>query len=192
MKSLVAYKQIRDQIKTGDMLEWRSRSALGYVIRFFSGENKNHTGKAFVFDNYGNCEGNHIFTLEAEPDGIENNLLSAQLEKFDGEVYWSPLKPEFDHLRHKGIDWALQCVGTPYDFKSLFKQALVKVSADARKFFCSEYYFIYLVICGILPQFTFDTGRKVVVDSVTGKEVIAPKPGEFDKFKIHLFTRQIL
>lgn len=192
MKSLVAYKQIRNQIKTGDMIEWRSRSALGSVIRFFSKQKVNHTGIAFVLENYGGYEGNHVFTLEAEPGGIRNNLLSAQLEKFDGEVYWSPLKPEFDHLRHKGIDWALECVGTPYDFKSLFKQALIKVSAEARKLFCSEFTFIYDVVCGILPQFTFDTGRKVVVDTVTRKEVVAPKPGEFDRFKIHRFTCQIL
>jgi len=192
VKSLVAYKQIRDQIKTGDMLEWRSRSALGSIIRFFSKQKVNHTGIAFVLENYGGYEGNHVFTLEAEPDGIRYNLLSVQLENFDGEVYWSSLKPEFERLRHAGIDWALEQVGKPYDFKSLFKQALIKVGADARKFFCSEYYFIYLVICGILPQFIFDTGKKVVVDMETGKPVIAPKPGEFEKYKIHLTAVQIL
>jgi hypothetical protein len=162
------------------------------VIRFFSKQKVNHTGIAFVLENYGGHEGNHVFTLEAEPSGIRNNLLSAQLEKFDGEVYWSPLKPEFDHLRHKGIDWALQQVGVDYDFKSLFKQALIKVSAEARKLFCSEFTFIYYVVCGILPQFVFDTSRKIVVDNVTGKEIVAPKPGEFDKYKIHSFTKQIL
>jgi hypothetical protein len=36
MKALLAYQQVRCMIQTGDMLEWRSRSVVGSMIRFFS------------------------------------------------------------------------------------------------------------------------------------------------------------
>lgn len=192
MKSLTAYKQYRNMMKTGDMLEWRSRSALGSTIRFFSKQKVNHTGICFAMDNYGLYDGHHVFTLEAESDGIQNNLLSARLQKFDGEVYWSPLKPEFEALRNKAADWALEQVGVEYDYGSLFKNAISAVSADARKYFCSEYAFFYYVISGMLPQYIFDSGRGVVVDAKTGKPVKAPVPGTFERFKLHLPAIQIM
>jgi hypothetical protein len=192
MKSLLAYKQIRNQIKTGDMLEWRSRSALGYVIRFFSGKDKNHTSLCVDLKEYANYQYPHKFVLEAEPNGIELNLISRLLEEYSGSVWWSPLRPEFDSKRDLIAQWALEKAGIKYDYKGLFKNIFGHVSADARHFFCSEFRFIVLVAVGILPQYTYDSGRKIVVDTVTGKPVKAPRPGEFKQYDIDLPAVQIL
>ena len=35
---------------------------------------------------------------------------------------------------------ALAHVGTKYDYNSLFKQIVCRVSVDAKRFFCSEYF----------------------------------------------------
>ena len=181
---MTLYNQIRHEIKTGDLIEWRSNSIVGRTIRLFTGKAVNHTGIAFVMDNYGGISGRHIFTLEAAPKGIECNLLSVQLQNFKGQVFLKQLKPQFDHLRNIGIDWALEQTNTKYDYGSLFKNIFGKVSADARKFFCSEYVFIYLVICTIIKKNIYDTVMKKVYDMKSGKEIKAPRPGEFDQFSI--------
>jgi len=35
----------------------------------------------------------------------------------------------------------LSLIGTPYDYSSLFKQVLSRVSVDAHRLFCSEYWY---------------------------------------------------
>ena len=174
MKSLLAYKQIRNQIKTGDMLEWRGRSVVGGLIRFFSKQQVNHTSLCVDLKEYANYQEPHKFILEAEPNGIELNLISRQLEDYSGSVWWSPLKPGFDSKRDLIAQWALEKVGIKYDYKSLFKNIFGHVSADAKKFFCSEYYYLALKSAGIVPD---------------GK---APRPGEFAKYGVHLPAIQIL
>jgi hypothetical protein len=56
---------------------------------------------------------------------------------------------------------AFQYIGVPYDYKSLFKNAFGRVSADARALFCSEYCFLCY-----------------------GKTGKAPTPGEMPKLGI--------
>lgn len=183
MNDLSTYYKARPLMKTGDLLEWRSKSLLGAAIRFFSKEEVNHSGLIFALDDYGFNKGQHIFTLEAEPGGIRNNLLSAQLKDFDGSVYWYPLKSRYDLKRKAGIDWALEQVGVKYDFGSLFKNILGKVGADMRKFFCSEYAFIYYVKCNIMPLLTIKDSK--IIDKYTLQEQKAPRPGEFSQYGLH-------
>lgn len=183
MNDLSTYYKARPLMKTGDLLEWRSKSLLGAAIRFFSKEEVNHSGLVLALEDYGSNQGQHIFTLEAEPGGIRNNLLSAQLKDFKGSVYWYPLKGRYDLKRKAGVDWALEQVGVKYDFGSLFKNILGKVSADMRKFFCSEYAFIYYVKCGIMPLLTIKDSK--IIDKYTGTEQKAPRPGEFAQYGLH-------
>ena len=94
-------------------------------------------------------------------------------------------KKEYDNLRNDGIDWLLEQKGKKYDFNSLFTNILVKANADARKLFCSEAHFFYLVISGILEQFYYDVYDQVIRERKTGKRVKAPVPGSFDIFNIY-------
>lgn len=162
------YSEIRDMIKTGDMLEWSSPSLLGKTIRFFTKQKVNHTSLAISFDDYFKDGINHKFVLEAESGGIELNLLSKLLKGYKGKCYWSQLKPEFDDKRFIIGRWALLQIGTKYDYTSLLKNAFCKVSAEAEKLFCSEYYYIALKEAGIVPA------------------TKAPRPGEFEKYQVHL------
>lgn len=153
-------------MKSADLIEWGSASMIGGLIRLFTRKKVNHSSILLNLDTFAGLK-ERRFVLEALEHGIELNLMSMRLEDFKGEVYWSALKPQYDHLRGNIAAWALERIGTEYDYHSLFANMFGKVSQDGKKFFCSEYYHMALVAAGILPK---------------GK---AARPGEFNKYMIH-------
>ena len=138
MENLEAYMKQRPQMKTGDLLLWKSSSVIGWLIRLFSSGNVNHAGLVLCLEEFAHLK-DRRWTLEALEPGIVLHLLSRRLGKYDGSVWCYPLKEEYDYCRSDLGAWAIEKVGTPYDYGSLFKNALGRVSADANKFFCSEY-----------------------------------------------------
>jgi hypothetical protein len=148
MNDLTVYNTVKGQMRTGDLLLWRSRSLLGAVIRYFSKATVNHAGLVMRFAEYEGDDARR-FTTEALEHGIVLNLLSKRLEEYDGEVYWYPLMEAWD--RTVIGERAMEYIGVPYDYHSLFKNAFGKVSADARELFCSEYCFICYGFSGKAP-----------------------------------------
>lgn len=138
---MTLYENVRDIIQTGDLLQWRSATALGWLIRKFSKAKDNHTGGAILFKEYQGKE-RRRFTLEALEHGYVLNLLSRRLESHKGECYWHALKPEYAMFRVPIGSEMLKFCGLPYDYRSLFKQALGRVSANARSLFCSEAFYL--------------------------------------------------
>ena len=164
-KKLKTYLKYRNRLKTGDCILWQSRSIVGWLIRKFSKANVNHASLVISIDQYGDLA-NRRFLLEALEPGIVLRLLSKRLESFKGKVWWYPLKDKYDDRRDKMGEWALLQVGVKYDYKSLFKQILGRVSADMKELFCSEFCFIDWIKSGI---------------KLKGK---APRPGDIPKLKI--------
>lgn len=147
---LDTYNIIKDKMLTGDLLLWRANSLLGMAIRHFSKAEENHASLVMHFEQYEGGE-HRRFTTEALRNGIVLNLLSKQLEQYDGKVWWYPLKDEWESRRAMIGTNALKYIGTPYDYGSLFRNAFGKVNADARRLFCSEYCFICYGLEGKAP-----------------------------------------
>jgi len=145
-----SYAINRDQMKTGDLLLWRSNSLLGSAIRFFSKGTVNHASILIRLSEYEGLE-RRVFTSEALEHGIVLNLMSKRMEEYDGDVWWYQLKPEWNTERTKIGERAFQYLGVAYDYGSLFKNAICRVSAEASKLFCSEYYYICLGQTGKAP-----------------------------------------
>ncbi|MCK5617465.1 hypothetical protein KAR91_87185 [Candidatus Pacearchaeota archaeon] len=173
MRELIRYKALRRYMQSGDLIEWGSASIVGGIIRFFTKKEVNHSSILLNLDSFEGLK-ERRFILEALEHGVELNLMSKRLKDFEGSVFWSPLKPEYNHLRNGIAAWALERVGIDYDYSSLFSNIFGKVSQDAKKFFCSEYYHMAMVAAGILPK------------------AKAARPGEFDKFDIHSKTIEII
>ncbi len=155
MNDLSAYNAVKDNMKTGDMLQWHSNSLLGLGIRLRTQAkraqyekdhdiNVNHTCMVIRLKEY-EGEERRRWTQESLEHGVTLNLLSRRLEQFDGSVWWYPLKPEWDAKRTAIGQMAMSLIGVPYDYDSIFKQIIAKVSVDARNLFCSEN---YLYCCG--------------------------------------------
>ncbi|KKM79223.1 hypothetical protein LCGC14_1352110 [marine sediment metagenome] len=151
MKKLDLYLKYRDQIKTGDAIQWKSESVLGYMIRLFEripankknipGANVNHTALAMIFKEY---DKDRRYCTEALEHGIDVNVLSVRFAKYKGKVWWLPLLDRYDTdiIRMAIGSFAMSHVGIGYDYLSIFKQTRRKVAVDKKRLFCSEHYYV--------------------------------------------------
>lgn len=153
------YRGWRPHIWTGDIIEWQSNSFLGKMISEFTGKDVNHTGLIMRFSSF---DTERVYTLEALAKGVYPNLLSRRLEEHDGQVYWLQLKSRYDDYRPAIAREAMKYVGIGYDYKSLFKQFLSRVSTEVDSFFCSELAYVALKEAGLPVKMPY-----------------APQPGEF-------------
>ncbi|KXH69833.1 MAG: hypothetical protein AM326_01800 [Candidatus Thorarchaeota archaeon SMTZ-45] len=174
--SLDLYKQYQPKLRTGDLLSWSSDSALGWLIRKFTKSDVNHSGMVIRFSDYEEQNGaSRRFTLEALEHGIDLHLISRRLEKHKGCVYWHALQERFDEKRPLLGAVALKHVGVAYDYRSLFKNILGKVSAEASKLFCSEYVYLTFTQCQFTPEMS---DVKAMMNWASGK---APTPADMPK-----------
>ncbi len=151
MNNLDLYFKHRKQIKTGDAIQWKSETALGYAIRWFGkipksrirtpGVNVNHTSLAIVFSAF---DKERRYCTEALEHGIDVNILSVRFAKFKGKVWWLPLLNRYDTevIRNCIGGNALAHIGIGYDYIDVFKQTRRKVMVDKKRLFCSEHYYL--------------------------------------------------
>lgn len=144
------YADAREKMETGDLLLWHSDTLLGALIRLKCGY-FNHAGLVLRLPDY-ELKKDTRWTLEALERGAGLYHLSRRLEEHKGTCTWFPLHPLYSSRRKQIGARALEYVGTPYDFGSLFLNALGKVSADARRLFCSEYVFLSMGLEGKAPR----------------------------------------
>lgn len=137
---LTTYYQKRKFIRSGDALQWKSNKPLGKAIRIWS-PGYNHTAMAVQLEfHHGVKDARWI--IEADKGGVQFHILSRELERYPGEVWWFKVSPALDEYRDAVAAWAVNKEGTPYDYGSLFKNILGRVSANANALFCSELFFM--------------------------------------------------
>jgi len=143
------YIKNRIKIGTGDAIQWKSNSILGWCIRLFAkaskdkrklpGYNVNHTSLAITFAEY---DQDRRYTTEALEHGIDLNMLSRRLQEYKGEVYLLPLRLRYNHCRRDIGKVALSHMGIGYDYKAIMRQTHSRVRPDRKRLFCSEHYFV--------------------------------------------------
>lgn len=159
---MTIYEQYRPQMKTGDALLYKSKRAfIGWLIQKFS--SFNHAGIVIRFGPDA-CGVDRVWTFEAVGRGVVPAYLREKVAKYPGEIWWYPLKDEFDNRRDFMLECAETLRGTDYDFKSLLKNVLGYVSVNMDSLFCSEYWFA-------VARYS----RVVEGDA-------APRPGDIPKF----------
>jgi hypothetical protein len=136
--NLAIYELHKDEMKTGDLLEWSSPTIIGWGIRFVTGEMVNHSSLLIRLREYEGLD-RRRFTTEAVRHGTVLTRMRTKLEHHKGECYWYALKDEWNPKRQVIGEKALQYIGIPYDFGSIFKQLVARVGVDFRSLFCSEY-----------------------------------------------------
>jgi hypothetical protein len=138
-------------MKTGDLLQWHSDSPLGWMIRAKTHSIFNHSGLVIRLAEYEGLE-RRRFTHEALEHGIVLNLLSRRLEDFNGEVWWYPLKDDWDERRQTIGERALAFTGIGYDYKAIIDQLFAPVQSDCAQLFCSEMCFLAYGFSGTAPN----------------------------------------
>jgi hypothetical protein len=86
-KTLV-YSDIREQVRTGDVLLFQGTSLLSRVIRWGSGSNYSHAGFAAWWDR-------RLLVFQASGRGAEVLPMSSAVDAYDGQVDWFALKPKY-------------------------------------------------------------------------------------------------
>lgn len=173
VKGMDRYAIYRSFVRTGDVIEWRSDSVIGFLIRMITGNDVNHTGgiirlSDMHFQKTYNTQEDRIFSPEARANGFQLTYLSEQMKKFMGKAYLLPLRPELERYREKIAQEQMKFIGIKYDYDGLFKNILGYVSADMERLFCSEAIFISFVNARLL---------------VNG---MAFRPGDFEKTGLFL------
>jgi hypothetical protein len=140
MIDLELYQAVHKRIETGDCILWKSNTIIGKLIRMWS-PRFNHVSLALHLTQH-ECLEDRRWMLEALEHGITLTLLSRRLMDFKGEAWLLPVRKEFAHHRPFVASWALNNIGVRYDYKSLFQNMLGHVSAEAKSFFCSEFYYM--------------------------------------------------
>ncbi len=149
MNDLTTYYKVRDLMRTGDQLAFASAGLIGKIIMFRSGK-YSHWGGIIRLQEYEGLERKR-FTIEAIEHGFYPDILSNYIKNYKGHIWWYPLRDEWNPRRHALGERALALIGTPYDYKSLFKQAIARVSTDAKKLFCSEAWYYIMGFTGKAP-----------------------------------------
>lgn len=162
---LETYMRYRDKIRDGDLIEWDSSTVFGWLIRRFC----SHSHTSFVI-----IKDDRVMILEALDDGWVPNYLSKRLLEHRGRAYWLHLKmmhsPAIDELvrfrlKHHAEDMAEKNIR--YDWGSLVKNLFGKVSANAKRLFCSEAAFL------LYKQENIVDGEKT------------PRPGQWAQYHVH-------
>jgi hypothetical protein len=138
---LTKYLAVRDSMKTGDGLGFANNSLIGRTIMWRTKKDgpipHSHWGGLIRLSEFEGLP-RRRFTLEAMSAGFYPDILSRAIVNYDGHIWWYPLLDGWDPWRQEIGEKALALIGTGYDWGGLFKQAFVRVSADARRLFCSE------------------------------------------------------
>lgn len=157
------YAELRSQIKTGDAILWKSRGVIPWLIQRFSAFS--HASLVVRLDRYEEFT-DRIFLVEALAAGVQLRLLSERLKNHRGETFWfKPIGLSHSARTRIGTSALDVCArGIPYDYGSLFRNMLGRVSLNARRYFCSE--------------FIWDMWRKAPFFQAVMGPVTAPRPGD--------------
>ncbi len=152
MNNLGVYEGIRHLMKTGDGLGFYNYSPIGKAIAWKTrGDGPlphSHWGGVIRLQEYEGLE-RRRFSLEALSVGFYPDILSSYIKTYKGRIWWYPLQDEWDNKRQVIGEKALSLIGTKYDWKSFFSFALMQVSPEVRRLFCSEAWQIIYKEAGI-------------------------------------------
>ena len=150
MRDLSQYDGLRYLIKTGDLVEFASNGIIGQSIMKITGKPVSHSALVVRLP-YLNSPRRYI--IEAIGSGVEFQLLSDVLQKYDGKAIWYGLRPEYDDRRDGIGEWAFAELSQhkEYDFGGVVAQLFGRVSLDSKKYFCSELIDAAYIEAGILP-----------------------------------------
>lgn len=158
MNDLTVYNEVKDLMKTGDLIQFSTDGFLSKSIqamtrnqrRFFEREhgiNVNHT--AFVV-RFKDLEGNRRYIPESLAGGASLSLLSRKLKDLDGHAYWYQpylTDEERNRIGERALDYIGNCV--PYGYGDLLRFAFSRPEINIENgLICSEYYMACLGMSG--------------------------------------------
>ncbi len=136
---VMKYKTARPHIVTGDAILWKGNGIISRLIRLWTPYSH---ASLVVRLRVSEKLQERVFLVEALSTGLELRLLSKRLENYRGEAFWFHIDTTAEQ-KLSILEFALtKCAsGIRYDFGSIIKNMLGRVSLDAHQYFCSEFVF---------------------------------------------------
>ena len=161
----IRYRELRNRIMTGDLIETSCDGALSFSIRAVTRQGVSHSAMAIRFKGFNLHD--DLFVLEAWfPEGLRLRRMSTLVSEA-GEVIWSPLTCGMI-LAAQAAGWMLARVGHGYDFVGATRAVLGLAAPEDDKLFCSEAIAMAYRAAGLID----DIGK-------------VPVPGGFGRYGIH-------
>jgi hypothetical protein len=133
---------------SGSVILWQSPGLIPWLIRLFS--RYSHASLVVRMNDEELRE--RVWLVEAMEQGLVLRILSYRLRGYKGRCF--VLIPEIS-LGQESVVKAFamgECgSGKGYDFLGLFGNVFGRVSANARRYFCSEFVYAALVEAGVCP-----------------------------------------
>ena len=166
MSKDIAYCDIRDKLKTGDLVLFSGKSPIGQFIKLFSNSKWSHIGMVLKVDEVDMLLLWESTTINNTPDaftrkitsGVQTTVLSERLDNFDGEVavrfLQGDLSPESklalkklrDHLRGRPYEQSkVELVNSLMDMIGIEEN-----KEDFSSVFCSELIAEGLQVMGVM------------------------------------------
>jgi hypothetical protein len=178
------YAEVRDTIRTGDCIQWKSKGLIPRIIRLWS--EYSHSSLVVRFDKYEDMV-DRVFLIEALSGGLTMTLLSKRIQETKGTVFLFQVNNHYDDSEaaiRRDASVAL-AHGIKYDYKSLFMNMMGRVSNDASRYFCSEFVWEKWRKSGMLRGNMTALGLKML------EKKRAPRPGDIPLW-VHGKTTELL
>jgi len=131
------YAELRHKMKTGDAILWTGSGIISWLIRLKS--KRSHASLVVRLKKYQGLR-DRVFLVEALAGGLELRLLSERVHGYRGSVSLVSTDLNGGQRRVCRNRALVKCAeGIKYDYGSLFRNILGRVSVNVRRFFCSEF-----------------------------------------------------
>jgi len=126
----------RSAFRDGDVLCFRGRGPLGYLIRRMTGSPYSHIGLTYRFEG-------RVYCLEAVGAGVRLVLMSQLMKRYKGGIDYYAVDVE-EPVRRRAVSWSFGQLGKLYDTAGIARFAWTLLSGNASKaraddhWFCSE------------------------------------------------------
>jgi hypothetical protein len=127
---------IRERMRSGDVLLFRGRGPLSWIIRKATGSDFSHAGLVFRFRE-------RVYCLEAVKGGVRLAPLSWLVRVYPGKIHYFTLEAD-PQQRQAALGFAFEQLCRPYDTIGLFRFGLALALGRPRserkdeRWFCSE------------------------------------------------------
>ncbi|XOV81288.1 MAG: hypothetical protein ACFHVJ_10135 [Aestuariibacter sp.] len=171
-KQLKPYREVREQMRPGDIIAFGGRSRFSELIKFSTRSNVSHVAMVFqskMLNDNKDRYFNQVMeaTTYQQFSGVMVNRLSERIANYNGEVWWLPLgesaRQQFNDEQEACFEFAMSQERKPYDMPQALRSAididkdwgifdlLSRNNEDFTSFFCSELSSAMLEAAKVLP-----------------------------------------
>jgi uncharacterized protein YycO len=131
------YRAARPAFATGDLLCFRGRGLVSWLIRKLTRSAWSHVGMVYLFED-------RVYCLEAVGSGVRLVLVSVLVERYHGGIDYFDVLDVEEHQRRGALSFGFQQLGKPYDRPGIWRFLWFLVYGKRRRvreddlWFCSE------------------------------------------------------